>query len=88
MKNSQTIWMPATGFVSSVSIASVSNAQPVTEDIGEIIDVTHQAIATAPDHGVLWYLLVGFFGALGGLLLKIAWSLIKRKFPKLQNLDK
>lgn len=58
---------------------------------GSVSSITLTAIETPLTiniHFIFYYLLVGIVGALGGLLVKIAWGTLKRKYPTLKNLDK
>lgn len=71
---------PATGFLTSVSVKGV---QDLTEATDKLITA-----GPSPEHTIMVYFLIGIAGALGGLLVKISWGIIKRKFPKLQNIDK
>ena len=73
-------WMPLTGAGTSISFKGIEeiSTNPNIKDATQFII----------NHDPLWhYLLIGILGALGGLLFKIFWCWLKRKFPKLQKLD-
>lgn len=81
MKNTiRELWMPLSGAGASISAKKITEIS-VHPDV---IDVTQIYLR----HDPMWhYLVIGVLGAAGGLLFKIAWSALKRRFPKLQKLD-
>mgnify|MGYP006995619332 CR=1 FL=1 len=67
------------GAGSTISYKGLSNIQ-INHDL---IDPTQIIL----HHDPMWhYLIIGVLGALGGLIFKIVWHLLKRKYPKLKNL--
>lgn len=66
---------PLTGMVTSVGYQGAA----------DVTDVINQVSSTV-DFGK--YFLIGVAGAVGGLLVKIIWGLIKKMVPSLNNIDK
>lgn len=83
MKNTiRELWMPLTGAGASISAKGITDISTTPD----LMDATHKLIIT---HEPMWhYLVIGILGALGGLIFKILWYWLKRRFPKLQNIDK
>jgi hypothetical protein len=83
----QRTWMPFAGSAASLSFKGIIGTNDTLESAAFIAEK-----AAKPEivdyRSLFFYLLVGFAGAFGGLLLKICWSCIKRKWPKLKNIDK
>lgn len=76
----QRAWLPIAGSISSIGVKGIS-ASATSEPVTRVVEVSHQ-----PD--LMFYFLVGVAGAIGGLVVKIAWSAMKRCFPKLlENID-
>jgi len=83
----QKYWTPTAGAISSLSFKGITDitANPEITDTAE--QVTQQALKNQQPE-LITYLWIGMLGGLGGLLIKILWSCLKRWFPKLKNLDK
>lgn len=80
----QKYWTPTAGALSSLSfkgIADISQS-PIAEEAARQIAFQQ----TQPM--LITYLWIGVLGGLGGLLVKIAWGVCKKIFPKLKNIDK
>jgi hypothetical protein len=73
-------WLPISGSVTSISFKGIENAASM--------DTPLLQVQLFQEHSLWYYLLIGVMGALGGLMVKIAWSCLKRSFPRyLKNLD-
>jgi hypothetical protein len=73
-------WLPISGSVTSISFKGIEAATS--------LEVPILQIPVVQDHSLWYYLLIGVFGALGGLAVKIGWSCMERWFPKhLKHLD-
>ncbi len=75
-------WTPTWGAVSSLSFKGISDISQSPE----VANMTEQSIRHQPT--LMSYFLIGIVGALGGLLVKVAWGVCKKFFPKLKNFDK
>jgi hypothetical protein len=75
-------WTPAWGAVSSLSFKGISDISQSPE----VAEIAEQSLSHQPK--LMSYFLIGVAGALGGLLVKIAWGVCKKVFPKLKNIDK
>lgn len=75
-------WTPVTGAMSSISFKGISDmtTSPVAEE------TIHQATSHQP--ALITYLWIGVLGALGGLMVKVIWGLLKHAFPSLKNIDR
>jgi len=70
---------PIAGATASLSFASVSNVSLLAGTVQlNVLIVNTQTL--------LFYILIGILGALGGLLFRMFWCLLKRKFPCLKIL--
>ena len=73
-------WLPISGSVTSIGFKGIENATS--------LEVPILQIPVVQEHSLWYYMLIGIFGALGGLFVKIAWSALKRWFPRqLKHLD-
>ena len=80
MKLLDRIWLPITGSLTSIGFKGIETSTN--------LEVPILQIPVVQDHSLWYYLLVGMFGALGGLMVKVIWSALKRWFPKqLKHLD-
>lgn len=78
----QRYWTPTAGAISSVSWKSITDLSQSPE----IAEIAEQSLKHEPT--LLGYFLIGVVGALGGLLVKVAWGMCKKFFPKLNGIDK
>jgi hypothetical protein len=84
----QRIWMPVLGIISTLGFKQINDKTILSPDIAETVQhVTNYAVNEGHS-SLLVYFWIGMLGAAGGLVLKIIWSLIKKWFPKLKNIDK
>lgn len=74
-------WLPVAGFFTSITVSATEQTQTQICNIMK----TENLINTNP---LTYYFLIGLAGAAGGLVIKIIWGMLKRKFPKLKNIDK
>lgn len=74
------IWLPVTGSVSSLTLSATEAAA----NSPQILQVK-SLISSNP---LIDYFLIGVAGALGGLVVKVVWGLIKKTFPKIKDIDK
>ena len=79
-------WLPILGGGSSVSFKGIQDLTS-NPDVIETAKTATETIASVPEHGVFWYLLIGAAGAAGGLLIKIFWGCAKAFFPVLKKID-
>ena len=79
----QRAWTPIAGAVTSLSFKAGAD---ISQKTPEIIDSIQQAQHQGPE--LINYFYIGILGAIGGLLVKILWGLVKSIFPKLKILDK
>jgi hypothetical protein len=78
----QRCWTPIAGAISSISWKGISDISQSPE----VTDLAEKAISNQPT--LINYFLIGIVGALGGLLVKLAWGVCKKVFPKLKTIDK
>ncbi|MDP2335929.1 MAG: hypothetical protein Q8N05_05685 [Bacteroidota bacterium] len=65
---------PLTGFIASITVKGSGDIAAMIEPL------------TQTPH-LMDYFWVGFFGAVGGLMVKLIWSLLKKHFPQLKKFD-
>ena len=75
-------WPPTAGAISSISWKGITDLSQSPE----VANLAEQAVKHEPT--LMSYFLIGVVGALGGLLVKIAWGVCKKVFPKLKTIDK
>jgi hypothetical protein len=75
-------WPPTAGAISSISWKGITDLSQSPE----LTEIAEQSLRNQPT--LMSYFLIGVVGALGGLLVKIAWGVCKKVFPKLKNIDK
>lgn len=78
----QRYWTPTAGAISSISWKGINDISQSPE----VAEIAEKAISSQPT--LMNYFLIGIVGALGGLLVKLAWGLCKKLFPKLHGIDK
>ena len=78
----QRYWTPTAGAISSMGFKGIEDISqnPMAEELA-------QNIAVQPQPILITYLWIGVLGGLGGLLVKIAWGICKKIFPKLKNIE-
>ena len=65
---------PLTGFIASVTVKGGADISTIVEPIQQHLHLMD-------------YFWVGVLGSIGGLLVKLIWSYLKRRFPNLKNID-
>lgn len=75
-------WPPTAGAISSISWKGITDLSQSPE----LTEIAEQSLSHQPT--LMTYFLIGVVGALGGLLVKIAWGVCKKVFPKLKTIDK
>lgn len=78
----QRYWTPTAGAISSISFKGINDISQSPE----VANLAEQAAKHEPT--LMSYFLIGVVGALGGLLVKVAWGMCKKLFPKLHGIDK
>lgn len=80
MKVLDRLWLPISGAVASIGFKGIESATSIEAPI--------LSIPVVEEHSVWYYFVIGVVGAAGGLVFKIIWSALKRKFPKhLKDID-
>ena len=75
------LWLPLSGSVTSIGFKGIETVKSFEAPI--------LSVPVIQEHSLFYYLLVGAFGAIGGLLVKIAWCRLKKWFPRLlKDIDK
>lgn len=78
----QRYWTPTAGAISSISWKGINDISQSPE----VANLAEQSVMHEPT--LMNYFLIGIVGALGGLLVKLAWGMCKKIFPKLHGIDK
>lgn len=65
---------PLTGFVASITVKGSGDLASMVEPLQS-------------NPHIMDYFWVGVLGALGGLFVKVLWSLLKKRFQILKNID-
>jgi hypothetical protein len=78
----QRYWTPTAGAISSISWKGITDLSQSPE----VAKLAEHSLNNQPT--LMSYFLIGVVGALGGLLVKVAWGLCKKFFPKIKNIDK
>jgi hypothetical protein len=78
----QRYWTPTAGAISSISWKGITDISQSPE----VAEIAQKSLSDQPT--LINYFLIGIVGALGGLLVKLAWGLCKKLFPKLHGIDK
>ena len=73
-------WAPGTGAAASLSFKGISELTTT-----EALDTADQVLRHQP--ALIDYFFIGIVGALGGLLVKLCWGILKQYFPKLKKLE-
>lgn len=80
MKIADRLWLPFSGALASIGFKGIETASTLDSPI--------LSIPVVQEHTLGYYFLIGILGAAGGLVFKIIWSALKRKFPKhLKDID-
>ncbi len=80
MKIADRLWLPISGSIASIGFKGIETATSIEAPI--------LSTPTLQEHGLWYYFIIGIVGAAGGLVFKILWSAIKRRFPKqLRHID-
>lgn len=80
MKIADRLWLPLSGSIASIGFKGIETAST--------LDAPILSIPVVQEHTLGYYFLIGILGAAGGLVFKIIWSALKRKFPKhLKDID-
>lgn len=74
------IWAPGAGAAASLSFKGISELTTP-----EALDTADQVFHHQP--ALIDYFFIGIVGALGGLLVKLCWGMLKQYFPKLKKLE-
>jgi hypothetical protein len=74
-------WHVVFGGGTAVSFKGISDIAESTKDI-----VVHTPIMTVEE--IIKYILIAAIGTITGLLIRIMWGVIKRRFPSLKGIDK
>ena len=73
-------WAPSTGAAASLSFKGISELTTP-----EALDAADQVFRHQP--ALIDYFFIGVVGALGGLLVKLCWGILKQCFPKLKKIE-
>ena len=83
-------WTMIVGFFSSVSAKGINDisvsSKEAVQEVAQVTEVVSRFII--PPEEVLRYFVYGLVGALAGLLIRIVWGVLKRKFPLLNGIDR
>jgi len=78
----QRYWTPTAGAISSISWKGITDISQSPE----VAELAEKSLSHQP--ALMTYFLIGVVGALGGLMVKVAWGICKKFFPKLHGIDK